>query len=387
MSYKPSKKMNELFPFCPTPAQEWRLDWETIEGQFSWLETMRGVQQYPAYHAEGDVLIHTHMVTDALIQLTEWQALPEAERVLLFASALLHDVGKPACTKFEPDGLITSRGHARRGEFMARRILWTGAELAAPMPLFQREYVARLVRWHGLPLQFLNRTHPEKAVIDASQSIRMDHLALLSEADVRGRICKDQAELLDRVELFRLFCQEQQCYTAPRAFPNAHSRFVYLHSEQGYADYQAFDDTTFEVLLLSGLPGVGKDTWLQKHRPDCPVISLDAIRKELKVTAEGDQGHVVQLARERAREYMRKGQAFAWNATNTTRLLRRNLLSFFVSYGARTHIVYLDTPYNVLLKRNRERHAAVPEPVIVQLLEKLEVPDTTEAHHVEWITQ
>ncbi|GCE25538.1 hypothetical protein KDA_10220 [Dictyobacter alpinus] len=374
------------FPFCPRPEQQWFLDWEGLQRQFSWLQVMDGVPQYPAYHAEGDVLIHTHLVVEAMVALNEWRNLPEEERSLLFASALLHDVGKPACTKIESDGLITSRGHSRRGEFMARRMLWLGEELAQPVPFAQREYIARLVRWHGLPLQFLNRAQPEKAVIEASQSIRMDHLALLAEADVRGRICADQAELLERVELFRLLCQEQHCYTEPRAFPSEYSRFVYFHSEQGYPDYEAYDDTRFEVVLLAGLPGVGKDSWLQHKYADWPVISLDSIRRELGVTAEDNQGHVIQLARERAREYMRKNQSFVWNGTNVTRLLRRQLIDFFISYGARTHIVYLQAPYDVILKRNSERHASVPSSVISKLAGKLEVPDITEAHQVEWIT-
>ncbi|GHO89734.1 AAA family ATPase [Dictyobacter formicarum] len=374
-----------LFPFCPEPAGQWNLDWEALQQQFSWLQAMAGVPQYPAYHAEGDVLIHTHMVTDALVQHEQWRSLPTDERQLLFAAALLHDVGKPACTKIEPDGMISSRGHARRGEFITRRILWTGAELVTPVSFAQREYIARLVRLHGLPLQFLNRTSPEKAVIEASQSVRLDHLALLAEADVRGRICADQVELLERVELFRLLCQEQACYMAPRTFASDYSRFVYLHSTQGYPDYAAYDDTSFEVVLLSGLPGVGKDYWLQRHYTTWPVISLDAIRKELKVTALGDQGHVVQLARERARGYMRQKQSFVWNATNTTRLLRQQLTDFFISYKARVHIVYLEAPYDVIIKRNNERSASIPVAIINKLLDKLEVPDITEAHQVEWI--
>ncbi|GER86917.1 hypothetical protein KDW_10790 [Dictyobacter vulcani] len=392
MSHTPymldSNAKNDMvsFPFCPVAEQGWRLDWEAIQQQFSWIQAMDGVPQYPAYHAEGDVLIHTHMVTEALVALDEWRALPAQERSLLFASALLHDVGKPACTKIESDGLITSRGHSRRGEFIARRILWLGEELQQPLPFAQREYIARLVRWHGLPLQFLNRSQPEKAVIEASQNIRMDHLALLAEADVRGRICTDQEELLERVELFRLLCQEQNCYTEPRAFPSAHSRFVYLHSEHGSPDYAAYDDTRFEVILLAGLPGVGKDSWLQQNYAGWPVISLDAIRRELKITAEDNQGQVVQLARERAREYMRKNHSFVWNGTNVTRLLRRQQIDFFISYGARTHIVYLHAPYNVILKRNSERSANVPLSVITKLAGKLEVPDITEAHQVEWIT-
>lgn len=360
--------------------------WDDIEAQFSWIRAMDGVPQSPIYHAEGNVLIHTRMVAQAMVDLIEWRELPDEQRMQLFASALLHDVAKPQCTTTEADGRISSRGHARKGELQARHLLWMGLELD-PAPLRKREYIARLVRWHGLPLQFLDKPEPEHLVIAASQSVRMDHLALLAEADVRGRICADQEELLTRVALFREFCQELGCYDAPRAFPNNHSRFVYFHSEQGYPDYAAYDDTSFEVVMLSGLPGAGKDTWLHEHLQGWPIIALDQIRAELKIGPEENQGRVIHVAWERARELMRQQRSFAWNATNITKMLRQQLIDFFVGYGARVRLVYLDVPFATLLKRNQERQASLPESVIHKLASKLEVPDVTEAHSVEWVEQ
>ena len=73
---------------------------------------------------------------------------------------------------------------------------------------------------------------------------------------------------------------------------------------------------------MSGLPGAGKDTWIARHAPDLPVISLDMIRRELKVTPADDQGAVAALAKSRARELLRRQQSFIWNATNITRALR-----------------------------------------------------------------
>lgn len=347
---------------------------------------MQGVAQDPLYHAEGDVFIHTRMVTEALAALDAWRGLPEAERSVLFAAALLHDVAKPACTAVEPDGRITSKGHARKGELLAREILWTGDDLLAPPPVPVRETIAKLVRFHGLPLWFLEKASPERAVIEASQMVRLDWLALLAEVDARGRECQDQAELLGRIDLFREFCQEQRCYTAPRAFASAHSRFEYFRSEARDLDYGAYDDTQFEVVLMSGLPGAGKDTWVRQHLAGWPVISLDHLRQELDVTPREGQGPVVQAARAQAREFLRAQQPFVWNATNITRMLRRQLIDFFVSYHARVRVIYLDAPLDVILSRNAARPNPVPEHVIRQMLRKLEVPTLIEAHMVEWIS-
>lgn len=382
-----AREMGHLwsFPLCPA-VPDWRVDWDAIEQRFAWIRAMRGVPQDPAYHAEGDVFIHTRMVAEALAGLEAWQALPESVRSILFMAALLHDVAKPVCTVIEQDGRVTSKGHARKGELLAREILWAGADLPAPPPLAVRESIARLVRFHGLPLWFLEKASPERAVSEASQMTRLDQLAMLAEVDVRGRECPDQADLLERIDLFRLFCEEQRCYTAPRAFSTPHSRFEFFRHPARDPDYEAYDDTQFEVVLMSGLPGVGKDSWVKQHLAGWPVISLDHLRQELDVTPREGQGPVIQAARAQARDFLRAQQPFVWNATNITRLLRRQLIEFFADYHARVRLIYLDAPFDVIISRNAARPNRVPEHVILQMLRKLEVPDLTEAHLVEWVS-
>lgn len=75
---------------------------------------MRDCPQDPTFHAEGTVWTHVGMVCEALAALDEFRALPDSDREILFAAALLHDVAKPSCTRDE-DGRITSRGHSQRG--------------------------------------------------------------------------------------------------------------------------------------------------------------------------------------------------------------------------------------------------------------------------------
>jgi len=367
------------FPLCPMSPQ-WLLNWQHVQERFSWLQTLAAVPQDEIFHAEGDVLTHTGMVAAALVELPSWRKLSPEERSLLFASALLHDVGKASCTKRDENGQIHSRGHARVGERLTRQMFWHEG-----VPFAAREYVARLVRLHGLPLQFLDKPSPERAVFEASQSVQMEHLALLAEADVRGRICKDQQELLERVELFREFCRELECYQQPRQFASAHSRFFYFHSERADPNYAAYDDTRFEVVLMAGVPGVGKDTWVRKHLSNLPVISLDEIRKELKVAPDDNQGRVVQLARERARELLRQQTSFVWNATNIMRIRRQELVSMVVAYGGRVRIIYLDAPYEEVMQRNRQRQGRVPDKVIDDFMYRMEMPDLTEAQIVEWV--
>ncbi len=366
---------------CPS-APAWAVDWPGLEETLPWLHTLAGVPQDAIFHAEGDVLIHTRMVVKALTGLAAWRALPAEERALLFAAALLHDIGKPDCTTTDEQGHIHARGHARLGERMVRQMFWEEG-----VPFAFREYSAKLVRLHALPVQFLDKPSPERALFAASQGVSLQHLALLAEADMRGRICQDQQRLLDTIELFRGYGEELACLNQPRQFASAHSRFVYFHSARADADpsYAAYDDTHFEVVLMAGLPGVGKDTWVREHLEGWPVISLDEIRRELKIAPGANQGRVIQLARQRAKELLRQQTSFVWNATNIMRMRRQELVDLVTAYGGRVRIVYLDAPLSDILQRNQQRQERVPEPIIRSFAQRMEVPDLTEAHTVEWI--
>jgi putative nucleotidyltransferase with HDIG domain len=375
----PTKSISWSFPHCPT-LSNLSIDWNALEAEFDWLKSLADCPQNPRYHAEGNVLIHTKMVCEALVNLSQWQALPTREQSLLFAAALLHDVAKPALTEIGDDGAISSKGHVLQGAKMAQQILWD-----LNTPLVEREMIVALVKYGSLPLWFWDKPNPEKAVIKASQIIGCDLLALLAEADVRGRLCDDQAQLLERIDFFREFCQENQCFTQSKIFSSAHSRFIYFQREDGNPDYHAYDDTRFQVVIMSGLPGAGKDTWINENLPDWEVISLDEIRKKINIYPEDDQGVVVNAAKEMAKEYMRKKQNFIWNATNLSRQLRQVLIRLFSSYQASIRIVYLETDWQELLHRNRNRVAKVPEKVLYRMRNRLEVPNITEAQQVERI--
>lgn len=116
----------------------------------------------------------------------------------------------------------------------------------------------------------------------------------------------------------------------------------------------------------------------------CPVISLDGIRRELKIKPTDAQGTVIQQARERAKQFLRKKESFIWNATNLTRDIRQRQVSLFEQYGARVKIIYLETDECTRIQRNSSREDSVPEDVAQKLLSKTEPPDAIEAQIVEW---
>ena len=368
-----------LDAFVPQPP-EWCLDWDGIDAWFEEVRALKGCPQDPVHHGEGDVWVHTRMVVEALVADESWRGLDAQARRIVFWAAVLHDIGKPATTR-EEDGRITSRGHSRRGELMARSLLW---RLGADMR--EREHIAALIGHHLVPFFLLERDDPLKLAARISLRTRCDWLALLARADATGRISPDQQRILDAVALFEEFARDASCLDAPFAFASDHSRFQYFLKDGRDPAYEAYDDTRLTAILMSGLPAAGKDTWIAQHLAGVPVVSLDRLRSELGIAHGKPQGQVVQLARERAREHLREARDFVWNATNLTRQTRGSLIQLFADYGARVRIVHLEAPADHLSTRNRARDDVVPQAVIENMLERWEMPDLTECHELQLVS-
>jgi len=76
------------------------------------ISEMKGVEQPPQYHPEGDVFVHTLLLLDKL---------PAGSSKTLAWGALLHDVGKPPTFRVAPDR-IRFDGHVEIGVKMAAEI-------------------------------------------------------------------------------------------------------------------------------------------------------------------------------------------------------------------------------------------------------------------------
>jgi poly(A) polymerase len=77
---------------------------------------MKGAEQTPDYHPEGDVFAHTLLILEQISNLKS-----QISETLAYG-ALLHDVGKPVCLEKQGER-ITFYGHTEKGAEMAVEIL------------------------------------------------------------------------------------------------------------------------------------------------------------------------------------------------------------------------------------------------------------------------
>ena len=354
------------------------------------FDDMARTEQNPDYHGEIDVLTHTKMVCEALIRDPEYKKSTDREKTVLFLAALFHDIGKIKCTRFE-DGSWRSPHHARSGSMKAREILWRDLGFCGTEDKQQlREAVCRLVRYHSFPPYAINDFDPERKLlrIAADGALTKDFslatLLTLERADILGRICRDTEDSLEKIDYCRMLAEEAGFLREPFAFADDFSRRAYFKEKTARKDQALCNDTWGEILMLSGLPGTGKDTWIAKHAPDLPMISLDDIRRRLQIRPTEHQGRVIAEAYDIAKEYMRKKQPFVWNATNITPKTRGWQISLFEEYGASVRTVFLETEWHEQLRRNAARKEKVPVFAIERMLCKLEPPECAECERVTW---
>lgn len=155
------------------------------------VSTMKGIEQSPDYHPEGDVFTHTLLTLGHLDSPTE----------TLAYGCLLHDVGKPVCMRRDEERL-TFYGHTDRGAEMAEEVLKRLKRSRAT-----RERVAYLVRNHlrhmqapQMRLSTLKRFLGEEGIEELLELTRID--ALSSNGDLQHyQFCKQKLAELKQEEI------------------------------------------------------------------------------------------------------------------------------------------------------------------------------------------
>ena len=100
------------------------------------LEAMKGCEQPPQFHPEGDVFKHTRIMLEML---------PTEASLPLVFSVLFHDVAKPPTAVVDEEGRIRFNGHDRIGaemtEAIMERLRFSRAEIEATVEAVRQHMV------------------------------------------------------------------------------------------------------------------------------------------------------------------------------------------------------------------------------------------------------
>ncbi len=159
------------------------------------IEAMKGVEQSPDFHPEGDVFTHT------LLMLEQISNLKSQISETLAYGCLLHDIAKPVCIKKERDR-VTFYGHTEKGAEMAEEVL---KRLKRSRAVWER--VAYLVRNHlrhtqapKMRLSTLKRFLGEEGIEELLELVRLD--ALSANGDLQYyQFCRQKMAELKKEEI------------------------------------------------------------------------------------------------------------------------------------------------------------------------------------------
>jgi predicted kinase len=368
----------------PLPGGTVNIEWSF--DLFPALKLLETTPQDPYYHAEGNVLIHTKWVLSELVNSVDYAASTQDERFILFYAALFHDIAKPATTVIDPiTGKIGQPGHSRRGAVDTRILLWR-----ANVPFFLREAICRIIAVHQLPFFAIagnkNKETPEFLIRKLSHELDVRLLCAVAEADMRGRSFEKKADSLIDIELFREMARDEGCYSRPKQFANIHTQIMYFRGADISPDYPFHQEAGSRVVVLSGLPASGKNTWVAKNLPQLPVMSFDDAREALGLKHGVKAGAAVHKVMDDARELLRMKAPFVWNATHLSTMMRKKTLDLLYAYHAEVELIYIEQPREVVMQRNAKRDTTLSNSKIENMLFRWEVPLPTEAHTVQYIS-
>jgi tRNA nucleotidyltransferase (CCA-adding enzyme) len=243
---------------------------------FPELAALAGCPQDPVWHPEGDVFTHTGYCCDALARDPEWLNSPPRRRRLLMFAVLLHDVGKPACTRQEtkagsPALRWVSPGHEPAGvapaETFLRRIGAPHDHAPAITPLIANH----MVHHHGGPAGF-GPTAIRRLARRLSPST-IAELALVMRADSEGRPPLHSPETLALIASLRARAADLTLAdAAPRAL--LQGRHLIAAGLAPGPEFKALLAAAFEAQLDGAFRDeAGALLWFRDNLPKSPDAS------------------------------------------------------------------------------------------------------------------
>lgn len=356
---------------------------------------MRNTQQNPRWHMEGSAKDHTQLMCENMFKFVVEhysQCTLERQRLLML-SALFHDIGKPSTTFLgEKDNQWHSYGHENVGEKLTREMLWD-------WPLYQREYICNMVKYHMSPLFFKKQKNPEMAVRKMVSILPYSDLYYLKMADLLGALQdpetstkeKDIETLKEFYEIGEKWSLEYLPFTL-NAFKMDDNGFALTSISPDYKEDKCSNPT---VYVMIGLPGAGKNTVIENNPSlkNAIVLSRDDIRIELGycskdekiVGTDKQERKVTEIFDARMRQALEDGKDVVVNNINLSLKRRKALNNQWAKYKPYWRYIYVEAPtFEDNLKR---RKGQISHKVFRDMIQRFDFPDIFECDFLTIIKQ
>lgn len=345
------------------------------------FNVMKETKQSAEWHKEGNVANHTERVVKEMKNILDGRQcdVDSEDYLVLMSAALCHDLGKPSTTTFDQEKQDYScKGHGFAGEKIVRKLFFED-------DFWLREKVCWLVRNHMAPFYLKN----ENGEYDADKikrlsigPVTLDFLLTLNWADATGSI-NDHETSSDVVKRLNETCgfainNCDNCIEKPYNYKRCEKLNLY----SGLPEVIEQSTPEFTVYIMIGLPGAGKDTWIQNNIPNVPMLCRDVIRTEIGIEGEKPFGteeqenEVTRILAERLIEYCRNKRTCVVNNTNIMKMRRKEIRNLIMPYNPKIVYVYVEAP---TVNDCKERRAGQIAPkVIKRMLNSFEMPESWE---------
>ena len=377
--------------------------------EFEFLYQLKNTEQDIVWHAEGDVHIHTDMVLKEVYELIVLNNFTESEQFVLILSALLHDIAKPISTKkvfSDRDNreLVIAPNHEQKGmDYIFHKLLnyvdHKNRDFHDFMSYEEFINIVTVVGYHQIPKKVVGTDFNRYTFANIAMKVNPKLVYFLEVADFKGRTCYDTESQLDYLHLFKSYMDDfgyldgfdkaslgiENEYVLHKGFNLLKTGEISMFDE-AEAKFFEHKNNHAELILLSGLSGVGKTTYIKENYSNHTIISFDDIRESLSFREnQKDNAEVVRIAKDRLKIHLARKEKIVFDATNIRIDLRDKILTIGHNYHALNKIVFLVDSLNNIIERDKKREYSVGEKVILTQEYNFQTPDKSEADDVSWV--
>ena len=330
-----------------------KINWEFVN-TIPEIKALIGCQQNTDWHQEGDAYNHTKLVVQEMEKIiAENKINAPAVQTTLLAAALLHDIGKPPTTYYnEDEGQWKTQDHGLAGDKIVRRLFFDEPDV------FKREAIAFMVRNH-MTLHYIygwSDKYKKKLIKLSYGHAPLQYMMWLNLADSHGSISypENETEEQERIDLIAKMVDTLDIRWNPYLeYMDRVTRYNELNNLN--LNVSDIDQTTelFDVIIMCGLAGSGKSTFIKDNYPKLPVISRDVMRYEMGLTSSPDEKiiarpdqekKITKMMNDRIIELCKAGQSFVIDNMNLRYIYRQAVLKMVLPYNARITLAYVEAP-------------------------------------------